>query len=101
LENTAYVLIALTVVVLIRVVGRMLIIALLTAPPSIARQYTYNLQTTMLLSIALGIIFCLGGLWISYAAGIPLGASIILIVVVSYFATTLMKSSSKSMLLPK
>ncbi|KUG03195.1 zinc abc transporter, inner membrane permease protein znub [hydrocarbon metagenome] len=92
LETMTYVLIALTVVVLIRVVGIMLIIALLTAPPSIARQFTYSLHHTMLLSIALGIIFCLGGLWVSYTMGIPSGAAIIVIAVSSYFLVSLLKT---------
>lgn len=92
LENLTYVLIALTVVVLIRVVGIMLIIALLTAPPSIARQYTDSLQNTMILSIALGIVFCSGGLWVSYALGIPSGAAIIVIAVTTYFIISLFKN---------
>ena len=92
LEDLTYVLIALTVVVLIRVVGIMLIIALLTAPPSIARQYTNSLQSTMLLSTILGIIFCSAGLWISYALGIPSGAAIIIIAVTTYFLISMFKS---------
>ena len=92
LETLTYVLIALTVVVLIRVVGIMLIIALLTAPPSIARQFTYGLHQTMLLSIALSIAFCLGGLWISYTIDIPSGAAIIVIAIASYFLVSLLNN---------
>ncbi|MGI6422906.1 MAG: metal ABC transporter permease [Syntrophomonadaceae bacterium] len=91
LENLTYVLIALTVVVLIRVVGIMLIIALLTAPPSIARQYTNSFLNTILLSILLGIIFCSAGLWVSYLLDIPSGAAIIIIAVSSYFLISMFK----------
>lgn len=87
-QYLTYILIALTVVVLIRVVGIILIIALLTVPPSIFRQYTYNLKQIMLLSIGLGIIFCLSGLWISYIAGIPSGACIIVLAVCTYFVVS-------------
>lgn len=79
IEYLLFVLVALTVVVLIRVVGIILIIALLTVPPAIAKQFTYNLRNIMLVSIVLGIIFCLSGLWISYELGIASGASIILL----------------------
>jgi zinc transport system permease protein len=91
LENLTYVLIALTVVVLIRVVGIMLIIALLTAPPSIARQYTNSFLNTILLSILLDIIFCSAGLWVSYLLDIPSGAAIIIIAVSSYFLISMFK----------
>jgi zinc transport system permease protein len=94
LEKTSYILIALTVVVLIRVVGIILIMALLTVPPSIARQFTNNLHTTIILSVILGVIFCLGGLWISYLAGIPSGACIIVIAVAAYFILSLLKKDS-------
>ncbi|GAI39454.1 unnamed protein product, partial [marine sediment metagenome] len=47
-------LIALTVVVLIRVVGIILIIALLTIPAAMARQFTHSLKKMMLLSVPSG-----------------------------------------------
>lgn len=71
-------LIALTVVLLIRVVGTVLIIALLTIPAATARQHTHNLKNMMLLSIVFGIIAVLGGLWLSYELDLASGATIIL-----------------------
>jgi len=71
-------LIAITVVVLIRVVGIILVIALLTIPASIARRYTHELWKMMLLSIVLGITFTITGLWLSYETDIASGATIIL-----------------------
>ena len=58
-------LIALNVVVLIRVVGIILVIALLTIPAALARQYTHSLKNMMLLAILAGIVFTFSGLWIS------------------------------------
>jgi len=84
LEYVLYILVALTVVVLIRVVGIILIIALLSVPPSIAKQFTNNLKKIILLAIGLGMIFCLVGLWISYIMHIPSGAVIIIISVSVY-----------------
>jgi zinc transport system permease protein len=71
--------IALTVVVLIRVVGMILVIALLTFPAAMARLFTHNMKTMMLLSMLFGFVFTFGGLWLSYALSLPSGATIILL----------------------
>jgi len=73
------VMIALTVVILIRVVGMILVIALLTFPAAIARQFTYNMKKMMILSVILGFIFTMGGLWLSYELNLPSGATIVLL----------------------
>ncbi len=72
-------LVALTVVVLIRVVGIILVIALLTIPAALARQFTYSLKKMMLLAISAGVVFTFSGLWISYVLNLASGATIILV----------------------
>ena len=72
-------LIALTVVVLIRVVGIILVIALLTIPAALARQFTHSLKNMMLLAILAGVAFTFSGLWISYVLNLASGATIILV----------------------
>jgi zinc transport system permease protein len=72
-------LIALTVIVLIRVVGIILVIALLTIPAAMARQFTHSLKKMMLLSILFGAIFAIVGLWLSYELDLASGATIILV----------------------
>jgi zinc transport system permease protein len=72
-------LIALTVVVLIRVVGIILVIALLTIPAALARQFTHDLRKIMLLAVVFGAVFTFGGLWLSYAFDVASGATIILL----------------------
>lgn len=72
-------LVALTVVVLIRVVGIILVIALLTVPAALARQFTYDLRKMMPLAILFGAVFTLGGLWLSYELDLASGATIILL----------------------
>ncbi|MDU4962176.1 MAG: metal ABC transporter permease [Sporomusaceae bacterium] len=84
LENLLYVLIALTIVILIRVVGIILVIALLTIPPAIAKQFSYDLKTIMLLSVGFGIVFCLSGLWLSYELHLSSGAAIIMLAAAGY-----------------
>jgi zinc transport system permease protein len=72
-------LIALTVVVLIRVVGVILVIAMLTIPAAMAKQFTYNLKKIMFFSVLLGIIFVLCGLWLSYELDLASGATIVIV----------------------
>jgi len=72
-------LVALTVVVLIRVVGVILVIALLTIPAASARQFTYSLKRMMFLSVLFGIVFAVLGLWLSYALDLASGATIVLV----------------------
>lgn len=71
--------IALTVVLLIRVVGIILVVALLTIPTALARQFTYDLRKIMILSVLFGAAFTFGGLWISYEFDVASGATIILL----------------------
>ena len=72
-------LVALTIVVLIRVVGIILVIALLTIPATLARQFTYDLKKMMMLAVLFGILFTYGGLWLSYVLDVASGATIILL----------------------
>lgn len=84
-EYFLFILIALTVIVLIRVTGIILIIALLTAPPAMARLFTYDFKKIIFLAIIFGIIFSMSGLWFSYLFNIPSGATIILLIGSAYF----------------
>lgn len=80
-------LIALTVVVLIRVVGIILVIALLTIPAALARQFTHNLKKMMLLSVLAGAVFTFSGLWLSYLLDLASGATIILVAGTALFTS--------------
>jgi len=72
-------LIALTIVVLMKVVGIIMIIALLTIPAAISKQYTSNLKKMIFISILLSAIFGLGGLWLSYQLNLASGATIVIV----------------------
>lgn len=78
------VLIALTVVMLIRVVGIILVIALLTLPAAISRLYTACVWSMMLLAVVLGIIFTVAGIALSYVIDVPSGATIVLVSTLAY-----------------
>jgi zinc transport system permease protein len=80
---------ALTVVLLTTVVGIILVIALLTLPAAIAGRFTRNLWQMIVAAILLCALFCVGGLWISYAPSLPAGAVIIVIAGAIYLIAAL------------
>lgn len=88
-------LIALTVVVLIRVVGVILVIALLTIPATTAMQFTHSLRNMMALAVLVGAVCTVLGLWFSYLFDLPSGATIVAVSValllISLGATRLRK----------
>ncbi|AZO95838.1 metal ABC transporter permease [Halocella sp. SP3-1] len=89
LEYLLFILIALAIVALIRVVGIILVIALLTAPPAIAKLFSYDLKKMIFYAIFFSMFFSLAGLWISYQFNISSGASIVLLAGFSYFIAVL------------
>ncbi len=77
--------IAVSVVMLIRVVGLILIIALLTIPPYIAEKYSDSLFKMMCLSSLLSAVFTFAGLWFSYIFNLTSGAVIIMVGGAAFF----------------
>ena len=74
---------ALTVVIAIKVVGLILVIAMLTIPVYIAESLSKSLLSMMFISGAIATLFTLVGLWFSYTYDLTSGASIILVSAVS------------------
>lgn len=70
---------ALTVVLLVRIVGIVLVIALLTIPPAIASFYAKRLWQMMLYSIVLCLFFTWIGLGVSYSFSLSSGPTIIVL----------------------
>jgi zinc transport system permease protein len=77
-------LLAVTIVLVIRVVGLILVIALLTIPPFIAEKYARSLLQMMAVSSILGAVFTTAGLWLSYTYDLTSGASIILVAGIAF-----------------
>jgi zinc transport system permease protein len=80
--------VAFSVVVLIKIVGIIMVIALLTIPGAISRQHMKGLPAIMAGSVFLGIIFVTIGLFISYLLDVPSGATIILTAALTFFLST-------------
>ncbi|HOP09088.1 MAG TPA: metal ABC transporter permease [Candidatus Methanofastidiosa archaeon] len=85
-------LVALSIVVMIKVVGVILVIALLTIPASTSRLFSNNLKKMILFSILVGLVFTSGGLLISYYANLASGATIVIFSGVMFFITMMVKS---------
>ena len=75
---------AVTVVMLLQVVGLILVIALLTIPPHMARRMTRSLPGMMATASMLCFFFCLAGLALAYLFDLSSGALIIAVAVIAY-----------------
>jgi zinc transport system permease protein len=85
--------VAFSVVVLIKIVGIIMVIALLTLPGAISRQHMKSLPAIMAVSVLLGAVFVTFGLVVSYLLDVPSGATIILIAAAAFFLSTLLPDS--------
>ncbi|MCD8166690.1 MAG: metal ABC transporter permease [Bacteroides sp.] len=92
LEYVMMLFIALTIVACLRMVGIVLVISLLTVPQMTANLFTYSFKKIIWLSIGIGYIGCLGGLFISYYLNVPSGASIIFFSILIYGVCKLIKT---------
>lgn len=96
LEYLILILIALSIVMLIRVVGIILVIALLSAPAASAAFIAKSLKGQMVLAGGLCFAFCFIGLFISYNFGIASGAAIVFVASAVYFAILLFNKIKKN-----
>ncbi|GAA3125304.1 metal ABC transporter permease [Streptosporangium carneum] len=70
---------ALTVVIAMRVVGLLLVSALMVVPVATSQQLTRSFRSTMLLSMLFGMIATVGGLTSSFYVEVPPGAIIVIV----------------------
>ena len=82
-------LVAVTVVLLIQVVGLILVIALLTLPAAIAGHYVHSLARIMVVATLLGMVFTSTGLALAYGPDLPAGPTMILLAGIAYVVSAL------------
>ncbi len=87
--------IGLAVVMLMRVVGLIMIIALLTVPAAIGSLFLNHMKHIMWMAMVLSLIFTTGGLLLSYFFNLTSGATIILIAGISYLSALLIHKSCR------
>ena len=78
-------LMALTVIISIKIVGIILVEALLVIPAAAAFQLTRNFVRMMLLSVLLGVVSSVAGLFLSYWLNLASGATIVLTAAAIFF----------------
>jgi len=81
---------AVSIVLVIQVVGLILVIALLTIPPFIVEKYVKSLLQMMIGSSLAGAVFTTSGLFLSYTFDLTSGASIIMVAGVGFFMSLLL-----------
>ena len=79
-----FILIAVTIVFLIKFVGIILVVALLTIPAAIAKFFASSIKSMMFLAIIFGLLFTNVGLLVSYYLNLPSGSVIIVLSVLCY-----------------
>ncbi|NTV40227.1 MAG: metal ABC transporter permease, partial [Demequinaceae bacterium] len=79
---------AVTITVAMRVVGVLLVSALMILPVAIAQHLTRSFSRTMYLAMGIGAVLTLGGVSITLTQSMQPGALIVVLGVVSYIATT-------------
>ena len=92
LEYVLMMFIALTIVACLRMVGIVLVISLLTIPQMTANLFSHRFHRIVWLSIGIGYVCCLGGLYVSFRENIPSGASIIFFSILIYAVCKVWKS---------
>ncbi len=75
---------AMTIVLSIRLVGIILLISLLTVPPTITNLFTKKFKNIIFASVLIGFVGSLVGLLISYGLNVPSGATIIISLVIIF-----------------
>jgi zinc transport system permease protein len=85
-------LIGLTVVISMRVVGLIMVIALLTIPPAVANLFFKDMAKIMLAASLIAVASSVLGLMLSYALNLPSGAVIILLLGLCYVLAAVVSS---------
>jgi zinc transport system permease protein len=87
LNVTLAALTAVTVALSMRVVGILLVAALMVLPVSAAGRLAWSMRSTLFLSMAIGLGSALCGLIVSYYADLPPGGTIVLLAAAVYLVT--------------
>ncbi len=86
------IMVALTVVLLVKVVGLILMMALLTLPAAAAMQFSRSLLKIMALAVVFGGLICSAGLWLSYTPDMPAGATMVITASLFYVLALLVRA---------
>lgn len=88
MEWVVYLMIPIGIIVLVKVVGIILTIALMTIPVSIAKLYFNSVGKMVGFSMLFSFIFCVAGLTLAYYLNIPSGVCIVIVSTAVYLLLT-------------
>jgi zinc transport system permease protein len=86
---------AVTVALSMRIVGVLLIAALMVLPVSAAMRLAWSMWSALLLSITAGLISVVSGLSLAYYGDLPPGATIVLVAAGSFVAASVFETVTK------
>ncbi len=89
------VLTAISIIFLIKLVGIILVLAMLSIPPSISNKITYHMEKMMAYSTFLSLGFILSGLWFSYYWNLPVGPMIVIVAGIGFSIATIASKTKK------
>ena len=92
LNITIAVIAALTVTVSMRVVGLLLVSALMIVPVAVAQLMTGSFRHTMAVAMGVGVTVCVTGLSITYWADVTPGATIVVLAIAIYAVVAVVKA---------
>ncbi len=82
---------ALTVTVAMRVVGLLLVSALMIVPVAVAQLVTSSFRRTMTTAMTIGAVVCVAGLTVTYWNDVSPGATIVVLAIAVYAVTALVR----------
>lgn len=95
------VLTACTVVLSMRVIGLLLISALMVLPAAVAQQITGSFRATLLTAMVIGVVMSLGGTILSWYTNAPSGGTVVLLGVAGFGVAALTAAAKRRGLLPR
>jgi len=90
------ILVSITIVLLIRIVGIIMVIALLTIPTAVAGYFSKRLSGIMVLSVIFCLIFNVSGIAVSFVTNTPSGPTIVVIAGIFYAIVAIISHYLKS-----
>ena len=96
IDYTFLIMVALAIDVSLNAIGALLVFAFLVTPAAAAYQWTYKIEKMMILSVIIGIISSVGGLYLSFIYDLPSGATMVILVTTIFFISFVLSPKRKA-----
>lgn len=94
--------VSLTISVSLKAIGAILVFAMIVTPAAAAYQWTFKINTMIILSAIFGVFSAVFGLFFSYILDLPSGSTIVILItlifVISFLASPKRRSAKKDLL---